>query len=126
MRGSVRLFAILPFLIPIASAGSDEESFLEAARVLDVRPSENEVTLVDPDGKSFRIREGEALDEAGGATLKRVRRSTLVWTRPVTGGDGQTGEALIVVRFGPSGKTEVREFWSVPDAPRPRAPGRRR
>ncbi len=77
---------------------------------------------MDPDGKSYRLQVGDMLDEARGATLKKVRRSTLVLTRPVTGGDGQRGEALIVVRFDSSGKTTVREYWTVPAVPAPALP----
>ena len=88
--------------------------FLERVRIVETRPAEGELTLVDPEGVSRTLHEGDLLPEAGGAAIHEVGRSTLVLRRVVSGADGQTGEALIVVRFDRSGKTRVREYRTVP------------
>jgi hypothetical protein len=89
--------------------------FLERVRIVETRQAEGELTLVDPDGESRTLHEGDLLPEAGGATIHEIGRSTLVLKRVVSGADGQKGEALIVVRFDRSGKTRVREYRTVPD-----------
>lgn len=89
--------------------------FLERVRIVETRPAKGELTLVDPEGESRTLREGDLLPEAGGAAIQEVGRSTLVLRRIVSGADGQKGEALIVVRFDRSGKTRVREYRTVPD-----------
>ncbi len=111
----------LSILTPQAPS-SAEPRFLEAIRVVSARPAEGDVTLVAPDGTELLVREGDLLAEEGGAKLKDVTSSVLVFTRQVTGGDGERGESIIVVRFNASGKTRVREYRTVGDVPTPRAP----
>jgi hypothetical protein len=100
--------------------------FLERVRIVETRPSEGELTLVDPEGESRTLHEGDLLPEAGGAAIQEVGRSTLVLKRILSGADGQKGEALIVVRFDRSGKTRVREYRTVPDVSRKAAPPKER
>lgn len=102
-----------------------ETEFLERIRIIDTSKSDGTLTFVDPDGKSRTFEEGDVLEEAGGARIKDVGRTTIVLTRVVAGSEGESGESLIVVRFGASGKTRVREYRTVPDvslspAPRPK------
>lgn len=89
--------------------------FLERVRIVETHPSEGELTLVDPEGESRTLHEGDLLPEAGGAAIQEIGRSTLVLKRTVSGADGRMGEALIVIRFDRSGKTRVREYRTVPD-----------
>lgn len=106
-------------LLTVAFSAVQEQApsdFLERVRIVETRPAEGELTLVDPDGESRTLHKGDLLPEAGGATLEEIGRSTLVLKRVVSGADGQRGEALIVVRFDRSGKTKVREYRTVPDA----------
>jgi len=116
---------VLSILTPQASS-SAEPRFLEAIRVVSARPAEGftkgEVSLKAPDGTELLLREGDTLAEEGGAKLKDVASGVLTFTRQVTGGDGERGESLIVVRFDASGKTRVREYRTVGDVPTPRAP----
>ena len=106
-----------------ATAGQDtspDATFLDTIQVVEVDPAEGELTYRDAEGELHTLREGDAIDEVGGARVEEIGRTTLVLTRLVRGGDGQEGEALIVVRFESSGKTKVREYRTVPDvAPRP-------
>lgn len=106
-------FLAAAFAIVQETAPSD---FLERVRIVETRPADGELTLVDPEGESRTLHEGDLLPEAGGAAIQEVGRSTLVLKRIVSGADGQKGEALIVVRFDRSGKTRVREYRTVPDA----------
>jgi hypothetical protein len=107
---------------PRADAGSN---FLSQVRIVESRPDDGEVELVDREGKRYLLREGDVLEEAGGARVKDVGRSTLVLTRAVEGADGSPGECLVVVRFDASGKTRIREYHARPDVslsePRPPA-----
>ena len=112
---------ILPVLMSQASS-SVEPRFLETIRVVSARPAEGEVALAAPDGTELLLREGDALAEEGGAKLKDVAASVLVFRREVIGGDGEMGESLIVVRFNAAGKTRVREYRTVGDVPSPKAP----
>lgn len=99
---------------------SPDPTFLDTIRVVETRPAEDELTFRDPEGALHTLHEGDALEEIEGARVKSISRTTLVLTRVVTGGDGQEGESLIVVRFDGSGKTKVREYRTVPDvSPRP-------
>jgi hypothetical protein len=99
---------------------SSDERFLETIRVVSARAREGEVVLATRDGARRMLREGDLLDEEG-ATLKDVTSATLVFTRPVTGA-GESGSALIVVRFDASGKTKVREYRTLGDVAPPRPP----
>jgi hypothetical protein len=108
-------FLALAFLLVQAGPASE---FLSALQVTETNPAEGELTFVDPEGRSRTVHEGDFLPEAGEATVREIGRSILVLKRPVTGADGETGEALVVVRFDHSGKTKVREYRSVPDASR--------
>ena len=112
---------ILPALTPQASSPV-EPRFLEAIRVVSMRPAEGEVALVAPDGTDLLLREGDALAEEGGAKLKDVAASVRVFRREVTGADGERGESLIVLRFDAWEKTRVREYRTVGDVRNPRAP----
>ena len=112
---------ILPILTPQASS-SVVPRFLEAIRVVSARPAEGEVVLAAPDGAELLLREGDVLAEEGGAKLKDVTSAALVFRRKVTGGDGEPGDSIIVVRFNLSGKTRVREYRTVGDVPTPKAP----
>jgi hypothetical protein len=96
--------------------------FLESIRIVGTSPSEGALTLVDPNGKSRMLEEGDVLEEAEGARIKSVGRTTIVLTRVVTGSEGETGESLIVVRFDGSGRTRVREYRTVPDVSLSQAP----
>ena len=89
--------------------------YWESVRIVEVRPAESELTLVDSEGESRTLHEGDLLPEGGGARVQEVSRATLVLKRVVSGPDGQKGEALVVVRFDRSGKTRVREYRTVPD-----------
>ena len=111
----------LSILTPQASP-SAEPRFLETIRVVSARPAEGEVTLAALDGTERLLREGDVLAEEGGAKLKDVTSAVLVFRREVTGGDGERGESIIVVRFNAAGKTRVREFRTVGDVPTPKAP----
>jgi hypothetical protein len=120
------LYALLfaaAFFVVQEKAQSD---FLERIRIVETRPAEGELTLVDPEGESRTLHEGDLLPEAGGAAIQEVGRSTLVLKRILSGADGQKGEALIVVRFDRSGKTRVREYRTVPDVSRKAAPPKER
>lgn len=116
----------LPLLISLSLQNAiAEPRFLETIRVVSTRPSDGEVTLLTPEGTRRTLEEGDSLEEEGGAALKDVTSATLVFTRRVTGPEGEEGESLIVVRFDASGKTRVREYRSVPDdAPSKRPPPR--
>ncbi len=109
-------------LLAARESSSVEPRFLEAVRVVSARPADGEVTLASPDGTELLLREGDLLAEEGGAKLKDVAASVLVFRREVKGAEGESGEAVIVVRFDPSGKTRVREYRTVGDVPNPRAP----
>ncbi len=107
-------------LVAVASATAAQESsldpdFLDTIRIVEAKPAEGELTFRDPEGDLRTLREGDYLEEVDGARVKKISRTTLVLTRVVRGGDGQEGEALIVVRFDRSGKTKVREYRTVPD-----------
>jgi hypothetical protein len=100
---------------------SSDERFLETVRIVSARAREGEVVLATRDGARRTLREGDALEEEG-ATLKDVTSTTLVFTRLVTGAGGESGSALIVVRFDASGKTKVREYRTLGDVAPPRPP----
>ncbi|MGH9319406.1 MAG: hypothetical protein ACRD21_16170 [Vicinamibacteria bacterium] len=116
-------FCVLLSLIPFHQASASvSPRFLETVQVVSVRPSEGSVTLAEPGGERRTLLEGDALGEEGGAKLKQVTASTLVFTQRVSGADGEAGEALIVVRFDASGKTRVREYQTVGDVSQPKPP----
>lgn len=94
---------------------SPDPSFLETIRLVDVNPADGELTFTTVEGDERTVREGDRLEEADGARVKEVARTTLVLTRVVRGGDGREGEALIIVRFDATGKSKVREYRTVPD-----------
>ena len=98
-----------------ASEPSADPDFLDTIRIVEAKPAEGELTFMDLEGDLRTLREGDYLEEVDGARVKKISRTTLVLTRVVRGGDGQEGEALIVVRFDRSGKTKVREYRTVPD-----------
>ena len=98
-----------------ASEPSADPDFLDTIRIVEAKPAEGELTFMDLEGDLRTLREGDYLEEVDGARVKKIGRTTLVLTRVVRGGDGQEGEALIVVRFDRSGKTKVREYRTVPD-----------
>ncbi len=107
-------------LVAVASATAAQEpsldpDFLDTIRIVEAKPAEGELTFRDLEGDLRTLREGDYLEEVDGARVKKISRTTLVLTRVVRGGDGQEGEALIVVRFDRSGKTKVREYRTVPD-----------
>jgi hypothetical protein len=99
------------------------ERYLASVRVVAARETVFEVTLLSPEGTTRTLRKGDRLDEED-AVLKDVTRSTLVFTRSVTGADGTPGESLVVVRFDGSGKTKVREYATVAADPAPKPPPR--
>lgn len=103
-----------------SSPATSEPRFLETVRVVSVRASDGEVTLAAPDGRRLVLQKGDTL-EVEDARLKSVTTATLTFTRRVVGGGGEPGEALIVVRFDGSGKTQVREYRTVGDVS-PEAP----
>ncbi len=112
--------SILIMLVVVASATAAQEpspdpDFLDTIRIVEAKPAEGELTFRDLEGDLRTLREGDYLEEVDGARVKKISRTTLVLTRVVRGGDGQEGEALIVVRFDRSGKTKVREYRTVPD-----------
>ena len=93
----------------LSSAGqepSPDPTFLDAIRVVETNPAENELTFEDPEGNIRTLRKGDVVDEVDGARVQSVSETTLVLTRVVTGGDGQEGESLVVVRIDSSGKNE--------------------
>jgi hypothetical protein len=92
--------------------------FLAQVRIVESRPAEGALTLVDPEGETRTLHEGDLLPEAGGAIVEDIGRTTLVLKRVASGADGERGESLIVVRFDRSGKTRVREYRTVPDVSR--------
>jgi hypothetical protein len=96
--------------------------FLEEIRVVSARVDEGLVTFTASDGVLRSLHEGDILEEENGAKLTEVTSSTLVFTVPVKGGDGEDGEARIVVRYDGSGRTKVREYRSVGDVAQPRPP----
>lgn len=96
---------------------SPDPTFLDTIRIVDVKPVEGELTFENRDGDARTIRVGDVLEEIDGARVEKISRSTLVLKRVVRGGDGQKGEALIVLRFDGSGETKVREYRTVPDVP---------
>ena len=98
-----------------AQEPSSDPDFLDTIRIVEAKPAEGELTFTDLEGDLRTLREGDYLEEVDGARVKKISRTTLVLTRVVRGGDGQEGEALIVVRFDRSGKTKVREYRTVPD-----------
>jgi len=107
-------------LLTVASATAAREpsadpDFLDTIRIVEAKPAEGELTFTDTDSDVRTLRVGDYLEEVDGARVKKITRTTLVLTRVVSGGDGQEGEALIVVRFDRSGKTKVREYRTVPD-----------
>ena len=119
----------LIMLVVVASATAIQEpspdpDFLDTIRIVEAKPAEGVLTFRDLEGDLRTLREGDYLEEVDGARVKKISRTTLVLTRVVQGGDGQEGEALIVVRFDRSGKTKVREYRTVPDVPlkTPRSP----
>ena len=110
----------LIMLVAVASATAAQEpssdpDFLDTIRIVEAKPAKGELTFRDLEGDLRTLREGDYLEEVDGARVKKISRTTLVLTRVVRGGDGQEGEALIVVRFDRSGKTKVREYRTVPD-----------
>ncbi len=120
---------ILIMLVALASATAAQEpspdpDFLDTIHIVEAKPAEGELTFRDLEGDLRTLREGDYLEEVDGARVKKISRTTLVLTRVVRGGDGQEGEALIVVRFDRSGKTKVREYRTVPDVSlkKPRSP----
>jgi hypothetical protein len=118
----MQFFPLLFLVLTAQASASEGTRFLELARVVSPRPERGDVFLVGPDGNEILLREGDLLAEEGGAKLKDVTSSVLVFTRKVSGGDGEKGESIIVVRFNSSGKTRVREYRTVGDVPTPRAP----
>ena len=111
---------ILIMLVAVASATAAQEpspdpEFLDTIRIVEAKPAKGELTFRDLEGDLRTLHEGDYLEEVDGARVKKISRTTLVLTRVVRGGDGQEGEALIVVRFDRSGKTKVREYRTVPD-----------
>jgi hypothetical protein len=119
---SVAVLCFLSAQTAAAPSSSTRPRFLEEIRVVAARVSEGVVTFTVPGGELRSLREGDVLEEEGGAKLTDVTASTLVFTRRVKGGDGEEGEARIVVRYDAAGKTKVREFRSVSDVPQPRSP----
>jgi hypothetical protein len=120
------LASALIMLVAVASATAGQEpspdpTFLDTIRVVEVEPAEGELTFRDREGEIRTVHEGDVLEEVESARVEKVSRTTLVLTRVVRGGDGQEGEALIVVRFDSAGKTKVREYRTVPDVS-PRTP----
>ena len=115
-------FPGLVLVLVLQGSSAPEPRFLEKVRVVSVRASEGEVTLATAEGASRTLGEGDVLYEEGGAKLKDVTSASLVFTRRVAGGDGEVGEALIVVRFDAAGKTRVREYRTVGDVSPPRPP----
>ena len=94
---------------------SPDPDFLESIRIVEVRPEKGEITFETPEGTSRTLEKGDLVEGVEGARVKEIHRRTLVLERVVRGGNGQEGEALIVVRFDRSGKTKVREYRKVPD-----------
>jgi len=118
LQSSITSSLIMIVAVVSAAAGqesSPEPKFLETIRVVDVEPADGELTFENAEGERRTVHEGDRLDEAEGARVEHIGRTTLVLTRMVRGGDGQEGESLVVVRFDPSGRTKVREYRSVPD-----------
>ena len=114
------LVSLIIMLVAVASATAAQEpspdpDFLATIRIVEAKPTEGELTFTDLEGETRTLRVGDSVEEVDGAKVKKIGRTTLVLTRVVRGGDGQEGEALIVVRFDRSGKTKVREYRTVPD-----------
>ena len=114
------LVSLIIMLVAVASATAAQEpspdpDFLATIRIVEAKPTEGELTFTDLKGETRTLRVGDTVEEVDGAKVKKIGRTTLVLTRVVRGGDGQEGEALIVVRFDRSGKTKVREYRTVPD-----------
>ncbi len=110
-----------------AQETSPDPDFLESIRIVEARPEKGEITFETPGGTSRTLEKGDLVEGVEGARVKEIHRRTLVLERVVRGGDGQEGEALIVVRFDRLGKTKVREYRKVPDVslkapPRPDDP----
>jgi hypothetical protein len=111
---------LLVSLLSVVSENAPSD-FLARVRIVEARPAEGALTFVDPEGPEGQVRtvrEGEVLEEAGGAVVEDVGRATLVLKRAAAGADGERGESLIVIRFDRSGKTQVREYRTVPDVSR--------
>ena len=118
-----QFFVVLLSLIQsLRAAPPAEPRYLETARVVFARPERGDVMLAGPDGNEILLREGDRLDEEGGAKLKDVASAVLIFAREASGADGVTGESIIVVRFNATGKTRVREYRAVGDVPTPKAP----
>jgi hypothetical protein len=116
------LALVLVLLQPLAlqPSTSSKPRFLEEIRVVSTRVEEGVVTFSLPGGELRRMGKGDVLEEEGGAKLEDVTSSTLVLTRKVKGGDGEDGEARIVVHIDSEGRTKVREYRTVGDVPQPR------
>ncbi len=113
---SLLLTASVPTVTP--SEEKKDTRFLERIRVLGVRESPAEITILDPEGKSRVWSKGDRVEEED-AVVEKVTRSTLLLTR---GGTGNNYESLIVVRFKVSGEVRVREYSRVSDSPQPETP----
>ena len=113
---SLLLSASVPTVPP--SEEKKDTRFLERIRVLGVRESPAEITILDPEGKSRVWSKGDRVEEED-AVVEKVTRSTLLLTR---GGTGNNYESLIVVRFKVSGEVRVREYSRVSDSPQPKTP----
>ncbi len=113
---SLLLTASVPTVTP--SEEKKDTRFLERIRVLGVRESPAEITILDPEGKSRVWSKGDRVEEED-AVVEKVTRSTLLLTR---GGTGENYESLIVVRFKASGEVRVREYSRVSDSPQPETP----
>lgn len=110
------------FLLQNQSETSTQPRFLEQIHVVSVHVSEGVVSFTAPGGELRSLREGDFLEEEGGAKLTDVTSSSLVFILPVKGGNGEDGKARIVVRYDGAGKTKVREYRSVGDVSQPRPP----
>jgi hypothetical protein len=105
----------------LQAQSAPDERFLETVRIVSARAPEGEVVIATREGARRTLREGDLLEEEG-ATLSDVTSATLVFSRPVPRPGGESGSALIVVRFDGSGKTKVREYRTLSDVSSPRPP----
>ena len=116
----VLLYLLLSASVPTVTSSEEKKvpRFLERIRVLSVRESAAEITILDPEGKTRVWSKGDRVEEED-AVVEKVTRSTLVLT---CGGTGENYESLIVVRFKASGEVRVREYSRVSDSPQPETP----
>lgn len=113
------IILLIPSFVASFSQGDGKNPrYLERIRVLGVREEAGEITVLDPEGQSRVLSEGDRVEEED-AVVDEITRSSMVLTR---GGTGLDADVLIVVRFDQAGRVRVREYSKVSDSPQPQTP----